>query len=98
MKYAPLTRNQRGFETVGILFVVVILAVIGFTSYKVWSNSQAKPVASVVGVASTAASVPATITSKADLTKTSKALDSSSAQLNSQVNGDSLNGDITDLL
>jgi hypothetical protein len=72
MKYAPLTRNQRGFETVGILFVV--------------------------GVASTAASVPATITSKADLTKTSKALDSSSAQLNSQVNGDSLNGDITDLL
>jgi Tfp pilus assembly protein PilE len=99
MKYTQLKNSQQGFEMVGLLFVVVILAVIGFTSFKVWNNSQNKTVANNASTAAAKTSVvPATINSKGDLTQVSNALDTSSAQVNSQVNGDSLNGDINNLL
>jgi predicted negative regulator of RcsB-dependent stress response len=100
MKYMPVTfkkLNQKGFESIAIIFVILILAIIGGTGYKIWSNSRSRSTAPTAAVAS-AAVVPAAITTKADLARTIKALDTSGTQVDSQVNGDSLNSDINDLL
>jgi Tfp pilus assembly protein PilE len=99
MNYKLLNKNQKGFEMIGLLFVVVIIGIIGFTSFKVWSNSQTKKEnSSTTATVVKTTAIPTVINTKADLTKASKALDTSETQINSQVNGNSLNGDISDLL
>ena len=90
--------NQSGFELASLAAVVLLVAVIGFAGYKVWQrdSNSADTATKTSTQASTA--VPATIDSQADLSSTAKSLDDASPQVNSDVNGDSLDADINDLL
>jgi len=89
-------RNQHGFETVALVVVVLVLGVVGFAGYKVHQNSAVDTTGTTTGSKTT--TVPASINSQADLAAASKSLDNASADVNSQVNGNTLDSDINDLL
>lgn len=88
--------NQFGVGHIAAVFVLVFLAVVGFAGYKVWSLNR--PVADTVSSVSAKPVVPAKINSKADLGKAAKALDSSSGDVNNNLNDNSLNSDLNDML
>lgn len=86
--------NQNGFEAVGILLVVVVVAIIGFASFKVLTlNKTVDPPAT-----SAAVSEPDSIESDGDLSDTSKSLDSASSELDTSLNDEALNADLDALL
>lgn len=87
--------NQKGFGHVVIIFVVLFVAVAGLAGYKVMTMHNSD---SSNGSAAAVPKVPATITSKADLTAAAKALDSAGVQLNSSLDDSALNSDLNDLL
>jgi len=84
--------NQSGSHILGVALLVLALGVVGFAGYKV--QQAHKPTASV----SVTHTVPATITTTADLQQTSQALDDSSAQLDSNLDDSSLNADLSSML
>jgi predicted negative regulator of RcsB-dependent stress response len=87
---------QAGIGHIAIVFAVVFLAVVGFAGWQVFSSNKN---ASVGDKASTASvQVPNKIQTKADLVQTSKALDSSSTNVNSNLNDNALNADLNDML
>ena len=88
------TYNQKGFEAVGVLLVVVVVAIIGFAGYKVLTLSK------TVDPPATSAAVtePDTIKSNQDLADTSKALDTASSELEGNLNDEALNSDLNALL
>ncbi len=86
--------NQAGFEAVGVLAVILVVAVIGFAGYKVMHMNKAadsQQQASQPGV-------PAKIQTKADLTQTGKSLDAASGQLDSNLDDGSLDADMNAML
>jgi hypothetical protein len=85
--------NQRGSGHVVLLLAVLVVAVVGFAGYRVMS---AKSPADTSDTASANATVPAKLTSKADVLKASNALDQTA--VDSSVNPDSLNNDLNSLL
>jgi hypothetical protein len=88
--------NQKGFGHIAVLFVLVFVAVVGFAGYKVFTmNKSADTTVSSVVANPT---VPSRISTKADLTATAKALDSSSSQVDSNLNDGALNSDLNDML
>lgn len=87
--------NQTGSHVLALGLLIVVLGVVGFTGYTV-THHKAKTVTN--SSASTAAQVPATIQTKADLTATAQSLDNAAADVNSSVNGDSLNSNLNDML
>jgi hypothetical protein len=87
--------NQAGVGHIAAVFVIVFLGVAGFAGYKVVTMNKA---ASTTSTVTFSPKVPKTITSKADLAQAGKALDSTSAQVDSSLNDNSLNADLNDLL
>lgn len=86
--------NQSGSHIIAIALVIAVLGVIGFTGYTVMNRSH-KDAATNGDVSAT---VPATITTQADLSATARSLDNASSQLDSNINTSSLDSSINDLL
>lgn len=85
--------NQRGSSHIVLLLAVVVVAVVAFAGYRVMNaNNPSEP----SDTASASASVPAKLTSKADVLKADKALDQTA--IDSSVNPDTLNNDLNSLL
>ena len=91
---ARIHNSQKGFEAIGVLLVVVVVAIIGFASYKVLTMNKAADSPAT----SAAASEPEKIESNQDLADTSKVLDSASTELDTSLNDASLNSDLNALL
>lgn len=90
--------NQSGSHVVALFVSVLVIGIIGLAGFRVWQRSQpVVPVTTATTTATTAAA-PATIQNDAELTQAAKALDSSSAQVDSTLNDSNLNGDLNDLL
>lgn len=85
--------NQSGSHVLAVLVVVAALAVVGLVGYRVQQSNKQNDV-----TASTTSKVPTAISTKADLSTTSKALDQSSAQLDSGLNDTSLDADLNSML
>ncbi len=92
MKY--LKHNQRGAAHLVAIFGVVLLAVIGFTGYRVMHNSKNNQTASTTTTTSNT-TVPAKIQNKTDVQQASKALDSTSS---STIDPSQLDADLSSLL
>lgn len=90
MKY--LRFNQRGFEHVSVIVLVVVLGVVGFGGYYVMhANRDKTPVSQ-----SSQVTAPATIQSKADLQQAGKALDAD--QNDNSLNESQLDADLNSVL
>lgn len=85
--------NQSGSHVLAVLVVVAALAVVGLVGYRVQQSNKQNDV-----TASTTSKVPTAISTKTDLSTTSKALDQSSAQLDSGLNDTSLDADLNSML
>jgi len=91
--------NQSGSHIVALALAVVVVAVLGFAGYRVMQANKTTPVTTAsTQPLSTPSAVPATIKTNGDLTATAKALDDTSAQVDSSLNDNSLNSDLNDLL
>ena len=93
------TRNlQSGFGAIAAVFLVLVVAVIGFAGYKVFTMDKGSnaPVATATPVNNMAA--PSAIKSKADLAKAAQALDNTSSTVDSTLNDNALNQDLSDML
>jgi uncharacterized protein HemX len=90
------TYNQAGFEAVAAVAVVLIAAVIGFAGYTVMNMNKSADTEQ--SAASSQPAVPDKIETKADLTQTGKALDTTSSQLDSSLNDGSLDSDLNAML
>ena len=88
--------NQSGSHVLGFALLVLVLGVVGFAGYKVQQAHNNSDTA--VQTATTTAKVPATIANTAELQQASRALDDSSAQLNSSLDDSSLNTDLNSML
>jgi hypothetical protein len=86
--------NQKGFEAVALIVVVLVVAVIGFATYKFINLTDKE--ASTTQSASTV--VPETLETSADLSAAGKALDSDGSELDALLNDSSLDADINALL
>jgi hypothetical protein len=84
--------NQAGSHVVAIGLVVLVLGVVGFAGYTV-SQHNKKPDTTAATLAA-----PKTILTKTDLNETAQSLDDVSADLNSSVDGSTLDSSIDDLL
>lgn len=87
--------NQSGFGHIALLVVVLVVAVVGFAGYRVWSNQKT---ADTGAETNTAVTLPNTIETKADLTSTGQFLDDLGAQLNADLDVSSLDADIDSML
>lgn len=87
-------RNQTGASHVVAVLVVVLVAVISFAGYRVMQAS--KDTASTPTNSTVATTEPAKIQSKADVTATTKALDSDTSDAN--LDPSQLDGDLNSLL
>jgi uncharacterized protein HemX len=85
--------NQTGSHILGIALLIVALGVVGFAGYTVMNKNKDK-----TATATTATTQSDTIQNTADLTAASDQLDSSSTQVNSNLDDSSLNNDLNDLL
>jgi uncharacterized protein HemX len=85
--------NQTGSHILGIALLIVALGVVGFAGYTVMNKHKDK-----TATATTATTQSDTIQNTADLTAASDQLDSSSTQVNSNLDDSSLNNDLNDLL
>lgn len=92
-----LRMNQTGFGHVAAVGIVLFLAVAGFAGYKVVTMNRNAAVTPSTQTAASS-STPTSIHSKADLSQAGKALDSSSAQVNSSLNDGALDSDLNDML
>lgn len=86
--------NQTGFGHVILLVALVALAVVGFAGYRVWTSQNT----ATAPDSSQAATLPATIETKADLAQTGKMLDETSAQLDTNLDDGGLDADINSML
>lgn len=84
--------NQSGSHILGLALLIVVLGVIGFAGYTVMNKSNDK------SATTTASTQSEAIQNTADLTKASNELDSSSTQVNSNLDDSTLNSDLNDLL
>lgn len=91
------THSQAGIGHLAAVLVVVIVAVVGFAGYTVWKAGQTAHDTATTTTATTDG-MPATIKTKADLTKTGQFLDATASQLNSSLNPSSLDSDINQML
>jgi ABC-type spermidine/putrescine transport system permease subunit II len=91
--------NQTGSHLVVGLLAIVVVAAVSFAGYRVMVKNTGLQTSNTSStIKHTTAAVPATITNRAGLTQAAQSLDSASADINSNVNGDSLNTDLNSLL
>lgn len=89
-----MKRLQTGFAHLALVLLLLVMAVAGFAGYKVVKDRQDKTAANKT---STSITNPAeTINSSADLDSTTDTLNSQS--IDSDLNPDDLNSDVTNLL
>jgi hypothetical protein len=89
-----MKRTQTGFAHLALALLLLVMVVVAFAGYKVVKNHQDQTAANKT---STAITNPAeTINNKADLDKAANSLNSES--VDSDLNPDSLNNDVTSLL
>lgn len=88
--------NQSGSHVVGIALALFAVGVMGFAGYRVWQMQQ--PSDTATNSTSSTSTIPATIKTSADLSAAAKALDDSSAQLDSGLNSSLLDADINSML
>ncbi|HSX31042.1 MAG TPA: hypothetical protein VLE99_03945 [Candidatus Saccharimonadales bacterium] len=88
--------GQSGSHIIGLALLVLALGVVGYAGYKV-EQAHTKTT-STTQAATTKASVPAIVTSQADLQQVSDVLDQSSAQLNTNLDDSGLNADLNSML
>ena len=74
--------DQRGFSHDVLLVVLVVVAVIGFAGYRVWSNSQSKATPAVAE------------TSQSTLTSADQELDQMGGELDANLDDSALNVDL----
>lgn len=86
--------NQSGFEAVGVILALVIVAVIGFAGYTVM-NKSADDKASV---STQSTGEPDNLKTQADLKKSDVALDASEAELDTNLDDGSLDADLESML
>lgn len=87
--------NQSGSHLVALLVLVLALGVVGFAGYKV---NQARNDSGTLTAAKVTDTTPATLTTTADLDKTSQSLDDSAAQLDNNLDDSSLDTDLNAML
>jgi hypothetical protein len=87
--------RQSGSHIVALSLLVFALGVVSITGYMVMQRQQK---ADTVLTSDIKLSVPKTVDSKADLDATAKALDETSADLDSSMDGSVLDGSMNDLL
>jgi hypothetical protein len=92
---ARIHSTQKGFEAIGVFLAVLVVAIIGFASYKVLTMNKT---ADNLPATSAAATEPEKIQSQSDLADTSKVLDSASSELDGNLNDGSLDADLNALL
>lgn len=88
-----LHSNQKGFGLLAVLLVVVVVGAVAVVALRVVGNESPNGTASTV---KKTASVPATLTTKADVTQAASALDSTN--VDSSMNPDQLDSDLNSLL
>lgn len=93
-----LHRNQKGFGVLGVAVALVFVGVVGFAGYKVVTMNKVADSQATTARTAQEVAVPETIKTKADLTQTSKALDSSSTQLDNGLSESSLDADVDSML
>lgn len=89
-----MKRTQNGFAHLALILLLLVMVVIAFAGYKVVKNRQDKITANKTSTAIT--NSVETINTKADLDKATSELNSQS--VDSTLNPDSLNSDVTSLL
>jgi predicted negative regulator of RcsB-dependent stress response len=89
-----MKRSQNGFAHLALVLLVLVMAVIAFAGYKVVKDRQDKTAANTTSTAITNTSE--TINTKADLDKAVNTLNNES--VDSTLDPDSLNNDVTSLL
>lgn len=93
-------RDQKGIGHIVLPLLVLAVLVIGFSAYEVFHAQKVAAPTSTTSATTTAASatVPAAIKSSADLEQAATALNSSSSQMESQLNSTSLDSPINQML
>lgn len=86
-------KRQSGFAHLALLLLVLVLAVAAFAGYKVYSNRQTTTQANLTSTSLTNVTV---IKSAGDLNTAVKTMDSQN--IDSDLNPDGLNSDISNLL
>jgi uncharacterized protein HemX len=89
-----MKRTQTGFAHLALVLLLLVVAVAAFAGYKVVQNRQNQTAANTTSTAITNSAE--TINSKADLDKAVNTLNSQS--VDSDLNPDQLNSDISNLL
>lgn len=88
--------NQSGFEAVGLILVVVVVAVIGFAGYTMMNLDKAAD--SSASVSTGQSSEPDSLKSQSDLKKTDAALEASGSELDQNLDDGSLDADLETML
>ena len=89
------TSNESGSHVIALALGLVFVAVVGFAGYRVYQMQLATNGATDT---KTTATVPAKITNTASLNQAASVLDQSSAQVNSNLDDNALNDDLSNLL
>jgi hypothetical protein len=86
--------NQTGALHLAAILGVLVVGVIAFAGYRVMNSDNP----SSINTISSSSAVPDKISTQADLTQTSKALDDTDTQLDASLNDAALDSDINALL
>ena len=90
-----MKRTQKGFAHLALVLLVLVVAVIAFAGYKVVKNRQASTASNKTSTALVQSDIKV-IKSKADLDSATNTLNSQS--VDSDLNANELNSDISNLL
>lgn len=91
-------KSQTGIGHIVVIMALLMVGVVGFAGYKVVTKQPAQSTAVRGSSQVDSIAVPAKISTKADLETTTKALDGSSTQVDSGLNDNSLDADLSDML
>lgn len=89
------TVQQSGSHVIAIAVGLLALSVVAFTGYTVLLRNRSAPATRANGTRLTS---QAAITTKADLDRTARSLDTASADIDSSVDASSLDSSLNDLL
>lgn len=89
--------NQKGFEPISLILIVVLIAVVAFAGYKVVTMNRTADSAATTSTGQEAGA-PEKINNKEDLEQTDKALNESDAELDKNLNDEQLDADVDSML